>query len=188
MRLFLAISFEPAVRRALAQVAAPLRPLAPGLAWVRDEQLHLTVKFLGEQPDDVVPRLVQAVDAVAAAHAPIRTALRGVGAFPNFRRARVVWMGMESDPRLELLHHDVEVACDALGFPLDGKPFRPHVTLARVKRVPMQDELRALWRAADRAGERRIPATISSVDLMSSTLRTDGAVHERLHSSPFREH
>ena len=65
--------------------------------------------------------------------------LQGIGAFPNFRRARVVWIGVEQEPRLELLHHDLELACEQEGFEVEGRPFRPHITLARV-RVPLPIE------------------------------------------------
>jgi 2'-5' RNA ligase len=110
--------------------------------------------------------------------------LGGVGAFPNFRRARVVWMGVEHEARLELLHHDVEVACEALGFELEGRAFRPHLTLARVRDRTDVEELRALSRASKRiAFEEESP--VESVDLMQSHLGA-AARYERLHTAPLR--
>ncbi|MDE3172135.1 MAG: RNA 2',3'-cyclic phosphodiesterase [Gemmatimonadota bacterium] len=186
MRLFLAVNFDAATRRAVYEAAAPLRAAAPGLAWVDEARLHLTLKFLDEQPAEAVPGLAAAADAVAARHDAVPSALQEFGAFPNFRRARVVWIGVAADPRLELLHHDVEVACEALGHAVEARPFRPHVTLARVKR-PDPMELRALAREARRAAAVRFPVAVRSVDLMRSTLAAEGPAYERLHSSYLRE-
>src|SRR4051812_29843464 len=114
-------------------VTAPLRDSAPELSWVDESKIHLTLKFLGEQDESAIERVARAVDLVAYAHRSFDMRLGGVGAFPNFRRARVVWMGIAPEPRLELLHHDTEVACEELGFELEGRAFRPHLTLARVR-------------------------------------------------------
>lgn len=187
MRLFLAINFDAATRRAVHEAAAPLRAAAPRLAWVEEGRLHLTLKFLDEQPEAAVPEIVAAMDAVAARHAALPSALEEFGAFPNFRRARVVWIGMRADPRLELLHHDVEVACETLGFPVEGRPFRPHVTLARVKDHDAP-ALRALAREAERAGDAHFPVTVQRLDLMHSTLGPGGPAYVRIHSSPLRDH
>lgn len=186
MRLFLAINFDAATRRAVYEAACPLRAAVPRLAWVDEARLHLTLKFLDDQPAEAVPRLAAAMDAVAARHPAVPSTLAEFGAFPNFQRARVVWIGMAADPRLELLHHDVEVACHALGHPVEARAFRPHLTLARVKR-PDVAEMRALAREARRGAEAQFPVTVRSIDLMRSTLGADGPVYERLHSSYLRE-
>jgi len=187
VRLFLAINFDAATRAAVHAAAAPLRAAAPELAWVDESRLHLTLKFLGEQADDLVPRLAAVLDEVASGHMVLRSSLGEFGAFPNFRRARVVWIGMEADPRLELLHHDVELACDRLGVPVEARPFRPHVTLARVPQTAGVGSLRALSRAARGAAGSRFPTSVRSIDLMCSTLRPEGAAHTLLHSSTLRE-
>jgi 2'-5' RNA ligase len=188
VRLFLAINLEPDLRAAVHAAAEPLRAAAPELAWLDAPRLHLTLKFLGEQPADAVPGLAAAMDGVGPRFAAIETSLGEFGAFPNFRRPQVVWIGMDADPRLELLHHDVEVACDALGYPVEGRAFRPHVTLARVRHRPARETLRGLAREARRAGRRRFAVTVRSIDLMRSTLRPEGAAYALLHSSPLRDH
>jgi len=169
-------------------VSAPLREAAPDLPWSDAGRLHLTLKFLAEQEERVVKTVADAMDAVAGKHFAfdmrVGDAEHTVGAFPNFRRPRVVWMGVANDPRLELLHHAVEVACEQLGFPLDGRPFRPHLTLVRVKDRIDATVLRRLERAAkdvtcDAA------SGVASVDLMRSVTGAD-ARYERLHSSPLK--
>lgn len=150
MRLFFAIELQDPVRAGLHHAAAPLRAQEPDLAWVRPEKLHLTMRFLGDVPGDRVEQLGTAAASVAARHRPFELTLGGIGAFPNFRRARVVWIGVESEPRLELLHHDLELACGEAGFEVEGRPFRPHITLARVRAPLTLDRARPFARAARR--------------------------------------
>jgi len=167
---------------ALDHAVAPLRAAEPELAWVHEEKLHLTMKFLGDVDDAGVARLARAADAVAARHRPFEMTLGGVGAFPNFRRARVVWMGVESEPRLELLHHDLEIACAEAGFEVEGRPFRPHITLARVRTPLGLDRAKPLARAARRvafAASGGVPA----LGLLASTPGSSGARYRRLHAA-----
>ena len=187
MRLFLAIYLDPAVRRAIIEAAAPLRAIAPDLTWVREPQLHLTVKFLGEQPEELASSLVEALRGVSTRNRTIDAEVGGIGAFPNFRRPRVVWIGVTPEPKLELLHHDVESTCEALGIPVDGKPFRPHLTLARVKpRAGDPRALRALARAATDV-EYVEDIVITGLDLMASELTTAGSRYRVLASVPLRD-
>jgi 2'-5' RNA ligase len=185
LRLFLAINLPVDVRLAISAAVAPLRELAPELAWVDESRLHLTLKFLGEQPPERVPDVSAALATVATRHRDLLMELSGVGAFPNFRRARVVWMGVAQDARLELLHHDVEVECERVGFEVEGRPFRPHLTLARVKHPLPEDRLRELGRAARRISYRS-EFIVRSIDLMQSDLSTAGSSYTTLVSAALR--
>ena len=170
------------------EATSPLRDVAPTLSWVDETRLHLTLKFLGEGADEVVPALSRSLDEVAGHHRQFAMQLGEVGAFPNFRRARVVWMGIERDPRLELLHHDVEVACEKHGFEIEGRAFRPHLTIARVRDRAELDELRQLSRAT-RKVDFREESMVRSVDLMKSlTGATTGSRYECLHAAALRPH
>ena len=185
MRLFLAINFDPALRRQIVDATAPLRDAAPDVAWVREPQLHLTLKFLGEQAEERAGEIAAAMRTVAARHRSMELEIGGIGAFPAFRRARVIWMGIDAEPRLELLHHDVEVACEQLGFELDGRPYRPHLTLGRVKGRRGEDEMRALARAAKGVNFRGA-SSVETIDLMSSELTPTGSRYTRLDGAPLR--
>lgn len=169
------------------EATSALREAAPSLGWVHEERMHLTLKFLGEQPEEIVGPLSESMNDVARRHRAFDVRVGGgaIGAFPNFRRARVVWMGVERDPRLELLHHDVEVACEALGFELEGRPFRPHLTLARVRERTEANELRALSRAGKRVKYDE-ETGVHSIDLMKSNTDRAAARYERLHAAPLR--
>lgn len=187
VRLFLAINIDPSVRRAIVDATAPLRAAAPSLRWTDDSRLHLTLKFLGERDESVVPPLQATLDHVATRHRPFSMKVGEIGAFPNFRRARVVWIGVEREPRLELLHHDVEVACEAQGFEVEGRAFRPHVTLARLKDRGGDEEMRALWRASKRV-DYEDESDVRSIDIMRSVTGSGGSRYERLHAAMLGTH
>lgn len=183
MRLFLAIELPRAEREAIVSATAPMRDAAPRVSWVTEERLHLTIKFLGEQPRGAVAPLADALRAVLVAHAPVVLQLGGLGAFPNLRAPKIVWLGVARDPRLELVQHDVERACSGLGYELDGRAFRPHVTLARARERLSPRQARAL---ADAARGVRYAATVEArtLDVMSSELGSSGARYERLAAIP----
>lgn len=187
MRLFLAINLPAEVRARLLDATRTLREAAPRLTWARAEGIHLTVKFLGDQPDTRLEPLGTALAAVSARHGMPLLQLSGIGAFPNFSAPRVVWMGVAPDPRLELIHHDVETACAGLGVPCDGRPFRPHITLARVRDAQRANRamLQGLSKAASDV-EFEAEVIGRSIDLMQSELEPGGARHSILLSASFR--
>jgi RNA 2',3'-cyclic 3'-phosphodiesterase len=185
VRLFLAINLTPEVRREVAAATAVLRQCVPQASWVDEPRLHLTLKFLGEQPEDRMDEIQAAAARVAGRHRELVMALGGVGAFPNFRRARVVWMGIAQEARLELLHHDIEVEYEKLGVEVEGRPFRPHLTLARVRHALTEDEVKTLARAA-RETDYRTDFIVRSIDLMQSELTAVGSVYTTLVSAALR--
>src|SRR5690242_10763183 len=101
MRLFLGLELASATADEIHSAIGPMRDAEPALSWVSARKLHLTLKFLGEGDESRVAALIVAADRVAAAHRPFEMDLGGVGAFPNFRRPRVVWLGVAGEPRLE---------------------------------------------------------------------------------------
>ncbi|MES2177246.1 MAG: RNA 2',3'-cyclic phosphodiesterase [Gemmatimonadota bacterium] len=181
-RLFLAIEFPSPLIAALDSAVEPLRALAPELAWVPLDKQHLTMKFLGDVRDAEVPRVIAMAESVARMHRPFEIQLNGIGAFPNFKRARVVWLGVEQEARLELLHHDLEVAGEAEGFEIEGRPFRPHLTVARV-RVPLDRERTRLFARAARRVNFSASAVVSEIAVFESTLASRGARYRRIYAA-----
>jgi len=183
MRLFFAIELGDELLDVLEETATVQRAEAPELAWLGRDQRHLTLKFLGDVEETEVAKLAVAADRAAARHAPLEMTIREIGAFPNFRRARVVWMGVQQDTQLELLHHDLEQACEQEGFEVEGRPFRPHVTLARVRAALPADRLRGLARVA-RSVRTRATVRVERITLFESTLAPSGARYRRVHAAP----
>jgi 2'-5' RNA ligase len=189
VRLFLAINLPPSLRHELWALAEPLRAAAPGVAWVREPLLHLTLRFFGEQSDDFPARLRAPIEAAAGRHHPPTVRFTEPGAFPTLRRPRVIWLGVEHDPRLELLHHDVELACASVGFEPEGRPFRPHLTLGRVRKSPSPQAQREQARLLARATNGMATSesfTVESIDLMQSTLTPNGRQYDAVFRAPLR--
>ena len=160
-----------------------MRTAAPNASWVSQSNLHLSMKFFGEQPDTVPAELTTLLTSVGAAHQPLDLRLSGLGAFPNLRAPRVVWMGVQQDPRLELVHHDVEAACAASGYTLDARAFRPHITLARVRGALPLASARALALAA-RAVVYKGVQQVHALSLFESRLGPGGPSYRKVASIP----
>ena len=169
----------------MVDATAPMREAAPRLSWVTEERLHLTMEFLGDQPDDSLPLLRDAIIGATTGHAPVTLVLRGLGAFPNLRAPRIVWMGVEPDPKLELLQHDLARACEALGYERDARAFRPHITLGRA-RTPLRAEAARSLAAAARAITWSATVEATSVDVMESLLLPNGAQYGVAAAIPLR--
>ncbi|MGC3997144.1 MAG: RNA 2',3'-cyclic phosphodiesterase [Anaeromyxobacter sp.] len=137
-RLFVALEPPEPVRRRLAALSAGLRRsagrAADELRWVSDDNLHLTLQFLGAVPDERVDAVLAAVAAAAAAGRPLSLEVKGAGGFPNARRPRVIWLGLGGEAAaLGPLAEDLGRRLAPLGFPPEGRPFSAHLTVARAR-------------------------------------------------------
>ena len=174
MRLFVAVNLPDQVRQAAWQAAAPLRSKGYPVKWVDSEALHVTLKFLGEVEPQRQSEIVRAIESAVVGSRIFQLAVGGFGAFPNDRRPRVVWIGCEAVAALELIQHRVEQEMHELGFPVEGRPFRPHLTLGRVKRGARASDL-AGFDSAIRQVEFQGDVAVESIDLMQSELARTGA-------------
>jgi RNA 2',3'-cyclic 3'-phosphodiesterase len=134
MRLFLAVFPPAAVQRAAFGLIEALRRPGDGVSWVKPENLHYTLRFLGEVGEDGARRAAEAAAGAASTAKPFTAVLGGLGAFPNPRRARVLWIGMsEGGEPLVALARDLDRALAKRGFGKADKPFAAHLTLGRVR-------------------------------------------------------
>jgi 2'-5' RNA ligase len=133
MRLFAALPIAEPARGEIAKLLARLREPGWPLRLVHDQGLHLTMKFFGE----VAPGRLEVIEEAMRASVPgtgaLHIQLAEVGAFPSERRPRIIWVALDAPPGLELLQDRLERRAEAIGFPPEGSPFRPHVTLGRVR-------------------------------------------------------
>ena len=178
MRCFIAIDIPEDVRAALADLQKELAGRVDihkgDVKWTEPEGMHLTLKFLGEVPEAVIPRIADAVREIAADWGPFRIGVGGIGAFPSLRRPRVVWAGVHlGSAALIELAGAVEDALIALEFPQDERPFSAHLTLGRVKSPDDAGALPSLLRAHadDRFGE----MTLTELVVFRSDLSPHGA-------------
>ena len=129
MRLFIALDIDESIRERLARFVEGVQGLAPDARWVKADSLHVTLKFIGEQPDTAVEPIRQKLEAVAASAVAIQ--LHGYGFFPTAKSARVFWIGMDAAPQLTVLASAIDDQMAALGIPKEDHVFSPHLTLAR---------------------------------------------------------
>jgi RNA 2',3'-cyclic 3'-phosphodiesterase len=133
MRLFAAVPIPDPARSQIMGLLARFRASEWPVRWVRDEGLHLTLKFFGELAPDRLEVIEEAVRIAARDTGELPLQLDELGTFPGGSRGRVLWIGFATPPALELLQDRLERGCEAIGFPPEGTPFRPHVTLGRVR-------------------------------------------------------
>lgn len=142
MRLFTGIDLPEDVMNGFERLLVRFRPVA-NLKWSHAYNMHITARFIGEWPEARLPELNDALAKV-----PLRPAipidLHGLGWFPNPRRPRVFWVGVEGGPELAQLAHDIDSALEPLGLPRESRPFSPHLTLARIKQPVPLDKLHEL--------------------------------------------
>ena len=143
MRLFVALEIPPAVRQNLAALMESFRAITREPRWVRIENLHVTLKFLGEVAEGRLEAVRNALGEIRSGQA-VALEFRGLGFFPNEKHPRVVWAGMEASPNLKTLAADIEGAVEKLGIPREKREFSPHLTLARFERPKLPEALRKL--------------------------------------------
>jgi RNA 2',3'-cyclic 3'-phosphodiesterase len=133
MRLFAAIPVSGEAQAALGGALEQLRATDMPVKWTRPDALHLTIKFLGDVMPDQLASLCHVLEDAGRGTPILTMSLTEVGGFPAAGRAKVLWAGLEAEPALELLVDRVERGCVPLGFPVEGRAFRPHVTLGRLR-------------------------------------------------------
>ena len=129
MRLFIALDIDDDIRERIARFVDGVSPFAPDARWARPESLHVTLKFIGEQPEPAVEQIKQVLTTIAASAVDIQ--FRGFGFFPAVKCARVFWVGMEAGPQLSTLASAIDEKMASLGIPKEERAFTPHLTLAR---------------------------------------------------------
>ncbi|MEW6412770.1 MAG: RNA 2',3'-cyclic phosphodiesterase [Candidatus Zixiibacteriota bacterium] len=181
MRLFIALPLEKSVKDRLGQIIAELKSKGGSVKWVKPDNTHLTLRFLGETDEKLLPRIKSEIDAVASGHAPVTTSISIIGGFPNLSRPRVIWVGIGKEiEALSKMARQMELKIRTLGFEKESKPFKAHLTLARV-REPRGNEHLFSYLQEYQLDE--IPAHFDRIVLFKSTLTPQGPIYERLHEA-----
>ena len=184
MRLFVAVNLPTATRGRLWEEVEPLRAGKYPVKWVDAAALHLTVKFLGDVDEAKRVEVERGLEAAVGDTKTFNLAVGEFGTFPPVKQPRVLWVGCETLPVLELLADGVEREMAAIGFPVEGRPFRPHVTIGRVKRDARPAQLEGL-RDQLKSLEFFEEPNIESIDLMRSHLGPTGPRYELLSAVEF---
>jgi RNA 2',3'-cyclic 3'-phosphodiesterase len=182
VRLFVAMDVPEETRRALRGLIGQFALICRGARWVNAEGLHVTLKFIGHVDDALLPKIKEALSGVERER-PISIAFREFGFFPNERRPRVLFVGIQADKELEPLAKEVEERLVPLGIAKEERAFRPHLTLARFKTNEGLAELRK--KIASIASQDFGGSAVKEFYLYQSVLKSSGAVYTKLSTHSF---
>jgi len=190
VRAFVAIHIPRAVREAIGQSVAGLQRAVSSatVRWVALENIHLTLRFLGDVPPSNLGMLEQMLATEAARHPAFELQAGTLGVFPSIQHPRVIWVGLDAPPALSALRRGVEAAIERLGYPPEGRPFSPHLTVGRVQDHAASAELNSLRAALEGIQVGALGSVgVDNLHLMKSDLRPGGSVYSTLFTAPLAE-
>jgi 2'-5' RNA ligase len=189
LRAFIAVEISPEIHTAIEDQTASLRAvLNPSLVrWVPTDNIHLTLKFLGDVSPVNIEMLSQMLSVEVTQHQVFEMNFGGLGAFPNPRRPRVIWVGIQAPDALEALQRGIEAAAAKLGYPAEKRPFSPHLTIGRVKQNAGSGGAQKVRQALEDTQIGSLgSAQVTGVHLFKSDLKPTGAVYTKLFSAPLK--
>jgi len=187
IRAFIAVDISPEILDQIKRISDDLNQQINNHAvrWVPAENIHLTLKFLGDVSVNNLELLTDALRLEAINHRPFSISVGGIGAFPSVRRPRVLWIGIEGPETLLNLQHNIESQMARLGYEKDQRPFSPHLTLGRVSRSARPDEIRVVSQTVEAYNLGFLGITsVNDFHLYRSDLHPDGAVYTRILTLP----
>lgn len=185
VRTFIAVKLPESILDEITRVQGALRT-APGgraVTWVRPEGIHLTLKFLGDTPEELLPAIYERVEHVGTINKPFNLTVAGIGCFPRINRPRVIWVGLKDEHRSsQRLQRDIDQQMAYLHFPLETRPFQAHLTLGRVRSSALTSEIEMIARtlSSTNVGELGI-LPVDHLCVIASTLTPSGAVYQTLY-------
>jgi RNA 2',3'-cyclic 3'-phosphodiesterase len=185
LRAFIAIEIPLEIKKAIAAEIASLQNGAGrAVRWVATENIHLTLKFLGEISPVNVELLSQSIQAECDQYAPFDITVNGLGCFPNSHHPRIIWIGLNIPLELNRLQHKLETATARMGYATEDKPFSPHLTIGRVREQVTPTELKNIQSTLEKLHVGSLGTfTAQSVHLFKSDLKPAGPVYTSLFSA-----
>lgn len=178
IRVFICIELPEQIKEKLAEIQDELRPFSRGVRWTKPTGIHLTLKFLGDVDEEKIDEIADAVSNVCNGISSLELNLGDSGAFPNFKRPRVYWIGIEEPTgQLLALQADIEKELEKFGYAKENRKFFPHLTLGRVK---FPDRLMDIHQKLDQYSLDRFNFTAHEIIVMKSDLQPSGAVYTPL--------
>jgi 2'-5' RNA ligase len=188
VRCFIAIHLSQELKSLMWQVGEQIEGRIPPktVRWVKPHAMHLTLVFLGNTPVDKLDDIQNAMTAAAASVSPISFRAVGLGCFPNPRRPRVVWVGIDEPAgQLRQLKRALDDALEPLGFPPEKRRFSPHLTLGRVNKRAGRRQVQQLGQVIESATLKELAQiTLKELHLIQSDLRPEGPLYTTLARAP----
>jgi RNA 2',3'-cyclic 3'-phosphodiesterase len=181
LRTFIAVEISPEIRSSALRLIERLRASQAKVKWIEAENLHFTLKFLGDVPAEQINDVCRAVEEAASPFTPFELVAKGCGAFPSPARPRTVWLGTEegSEP-MELLVQAIERLLEPLGFAREHRRFTPHLTLGRVREGPAAGLVQLAELIGKHGDFDAGSMVVDEVTVFSSTLGRGGPKYEAL--------
>ncbi|MEZ5360535.1 MAG: RNA 2',3'-cyclic phosphodiesterase [Candidatus Zixiibacteriota bacterium] len=178
LRLFIALHFPDGIKRQLGDIIEQARRKADGIKWVEPHNMHLTLKFLGDTPKNMVSPIIGGIESAIAGASACRITVDGFGGFPNLRKPRVIWAGMNGAGPIVKMAGAINSELAGIGIEKDSKRFSPHITLGRVKQPGNYGALADFLQDLNFSSE---PLILDSLALVQSTLTPSGPIYENVH-------
>jgi 2'-5' RNA ligase len=186
LRVFTAVEVTPEIRSTTLRLIDRLRSVPAKVSWTKADNLHYTLKFLGDVPAEKTADICRAVQNAVAPFSPFEIVAAGVGAFPSAGHPRTLWLGVSDGPEpLELLNQALERVLEPLGFPREHRRFTAHLTLGRVRGGSPSDFQQFAELLRKHTDFDAGAMTVDSVTVFSSTLNRDGPTYEVLSHADF---
>lgn len=185
IRAFIAIELPEDVKKKLTELEARLQTKRFPAKWVVPENIHLTLKFLGNIGVDTIPDIREVMEEAVLYTAPFKIGVSGVGVFPNLQRTQIIWAGMKGDlSNLTELQKKLDTGLEKLGFTPETRPFTAHLTLARMKDEASVSDRETAGKMANTIQFDAAEFQVDAINLMKSELRREGPLYTRLLSIP----
>jgi 2'-5' RNA ligase len=186
IRSFLAFELPVEIREQIRVISKELKKTALPVRWVKADNIHLTILFLGSVDENVIGDIEKKVNVVVKGFSAFKTKLNAVGAFPHWKRPRVIWVGLNGDiERLANLRDELQEELKDLGFMPEKRPFRPHLTLGRFK-GPLDRNEDMKWICDKYRDINSELYQLNELILYKSDLKPDGPVYTKMATWPLR--
>jgi RNA 2',3'-cyclic 3'-phosphodiesterase len=183
LRCFIAIEIPELIRKEISGLIDNLKKYDADVKWIHAENIHLTLKFLGNTPEILLPKINDSLSAVVASYKPFYITIGDTGVFPNRKFPKVCWIGIEDTGMLKTLRGDIETSMKRLGFKSEEREFNPHLTIGRVR--SRQGMISILNELDQYKGRTFGGITVDRISIMKSELKPEGAEYTCLYEAPF---
>ena len=183
LRCFIALDISELIRQDISEIIDRLKKHRADVKWVPVSNIHLTLKFLGNTPENVLPKIKDCLFSVVLSYNPFYISIYATGVFPNRRYPKVIWIGVRDSEMLKNLHSDIDNAVGSIGFKKETRTFNPHLTIGRVR---SQKGIMNLVDELDSYREKEFGNIhVKTIKLMKSELSPRGATYSCLYEIPF---
>jgi len=182
MRAFIAIELPDKIKNSLKSLQEQLKKAEADVKWVTPENIHLTLKFLGEVDDEKLKRISMAIEEAACENNSYKIGIHSLGAFPKMDYLRVLWVGAEEgDAETRKIAQNLEEKITKIGIPKEARPFSSHITIGRIRSTLNRERLvRELKTLQENFGKENLEFCASEITLFKSTLTPKGPLYEVL--------